>query len=126
MQTQIEAIRERAYQLWEARGRRDGHADEDWIEAECQVLASQTAQSPTASRAIDEASKESFPASDPPGSQLPDEPPANAQAKWAAAGKRQRNARSTPPIKVPNPPEDEVDRTLPEKPKLGSRDALGG
>jgi hypothetical protein len=35
--------------------------------------------------AIDEASEESFPASDPPASHLPDEPPSNAEAKWKAA-----------------------------------------
>jgi hypothetical protein len=37
------------------------------------------------SRAVDEAVDESFPASDPPASRLPDEPPVNADAKWAAA-----------------------------------------
>jgi hypothetical protein len=37
--------------------------------------------------AIDTASDQSFPASDPPGSRLPDEPPSNAAAKWAAAAK---------------------------------------
>lgn len=39
------------------------------------------------SHTIDQAIDESFPASDPPGSQLPDEPPANAAAKWAAAAR---------------------------------------
>jgi hypothetical protein len=34
---------------------------------------------------VDESVRESFPASDPPASRLPDEPPANAEAKWAAA-----------------------------------------
>ena len=34
---------------------------------------------------VDESVSESFPASDPPASRLPDEPPANAAAKWAAA-----------------------------------------
>jgi hypothetical protein len=37
------------------------------------------------SQAIDEAVMASFPASDPPASRLPDEPPVNAAAKWAAA-----------------------------------------
>lgn len=37
------------------------------------------------SNAVDEAVDESFPASDPPASRLPDEPPANADAKWSAA-----------------------------------------
>lgn len=34
---------------------------------------------------VDESVSESFPASDPPASRLPDEPPVNAEAKWAAA-----------------------------------------
>lgn len=37
------------------------------------------------SRAVDESVDESFPASDPPASRLPDEPPVNAEAKWRAA-----------------------------------------
>jgi uncharacterized membrane protein len=37
------------------------------------------------SQAIDESLQETFPASDPPASHLPDEPPSNADAKWAAA-----------------------------------------
>jgi hypothetical protein len=34
---------------------------------------------------VDQAADDSFPASDPPASHAPDEPPANAQAKWDAA-----------------------------------------
>jgi hypothetical protein len=34
---------------------------------------------------VDQRIDDSFPASDPPASHLPDEPPANAEAKWAAA-----------------------------------------
>ena len=37
------------------------------------------------SRYVDPAVNDSFPASDPPASHLPDEPPANAEARWAAA-----------------------------------------
>jgi hypothetical protein len=37
------------------------------------------------SGAIDEAVEQSFPASDPPASRLPDEPPSNAADKWRAA-----------------------------------------
>jgi hypothetical protein len=37
------------------------------------------------SDAVDRSVDESFPASDPPASHLPDEPPSNADAKWAAA-----------------------------------------
>jgi hypothetical protein len=39
----------------------------------------------TKSEAVDQSIDESFPASDPPASRLPDDPPANAEAKWAAA-----------------------------------------
>lgn len=31
-------IRERAYQIYELRGREDGHADEDWYQAEVELL----------------------------------------------------------------------------------------
>lgn len=34
-----ELIRERAYQLYERRGREDGHDVEDWLEAEAEILA---------------------------------------------------------------------------------------
>ena len=34
---------------------------------------------------VDSTVNDSFPASDPPASHLPDEPPVNAQAKWDAA-----------------------------------------
>jgi hypothetical protein len=43
------------------------------------------------SGAVDESVLESFPASDPPASRMPDEPPINAEAKWEAA----RRAGST-------------------------------
>jgi uncharacterized membrane protein len=36
------------------------------------------------SDAIDTSVDHSFPASDPPASRIPDDPPANAEAKWAA------------------------------------------
>jgi hypothetical protein len=39
----------------------------------------------TAADAIDESVVGSFPASDPPSSHLPDEPPSNADDKWQAA-----------------------------------------
>ena len=34
---------------------------------------------------VDQSVDDSFPASDPPASHVPDEPPSNAQAKWDAA-----------------------------------------
>jgi hypothetical protein len=39
----------------------------------------------TSTDAIDESVEGSFPASDPPSSHLPDEPPSNADDKWQAA-----------------------------------------
>ena len=90
------SIAELAYRLWEARGRPAGDAERDWFEAE-QQLCRQAVTPASSSKAIDESSKESFPASDPPGSRLPDVPPANAEAKWAAAsaGKQARNGGGT-------------------------------
>jgi len=46
---------------------------------------SQRAPRAAQSAAIDESLDQSFPASDPPASRLPDEPPSNAEAKWRAA-----------------------------------------
>ncbi len=43
-------------------------------------------QTPSASsEAIDQSMRDTFPASDPPASHLPDEPPSNAEAKWETA-----------------------------------------
>jgi len=36
-----EQIRLRAYQLYEARGRGDGHALDDWFQAEAEILGTQ-------------------------------------------------------------------------------------
>jgi hypothetical protein len=37
-----EYIRLRAYQLYEQRGRQDGHDVEDWLQAEAEILGSKT------------------------------------------------------------------------------------
>ena len=34
-----EQIRQRAYELYEKRGRRDGHHEQDWAQAEAELLA---------------------------------------------------------------------------------------
>lgn len=35
-----EMIRRRAYELYEKRGREDGHAEEDWLQAEAEIIGS--------------------------------------------------------------------------------------
>lgn len=94
-------IRALAYQLWEARGRRDGDPERDWLEAERRLE----------SQAVDHSSIESFPASDPPSSHLPDEPPVNAEAMFAAS--RDGAARTGAQQAV-------------QAPKIGTREAPGG
>jgi hypothetical protein len=44
---------------------------------------------------VEESGRESFPASDPPASGIPDRPPANADQKWKAAReqKLRKNSR---------------------------------
>lgn len=39
-----ELIRARAYQLYELRGKEEGHADEDWLRAEIEILSSQASK----------------------------------------------------------------------------------
>jgi len=47
-QDERRAIRELAYRLWETRGRPQGSAEQDWLEAERQVL-----NAPTVTHAVD-------------------------------------------------------------------------
>jgi hypothetical protein len=54
-----ERIRRRAHELYVERGSQPGPELDDWLRAEAQILRAQDA-------AIDEASEESFPASDAP------------------------------------------------------------
>ncbi|HEX5046101.1 MAG TPA: DUF2934 domain-containing protein [Gammaproteobacteria bacterium] len=81
-----EEVRQLAHRLWEQRGRPQGRSEEDWYAAEKRLSGEGAADS----RAVDESVKESFPASDAPGSNLPDQPPANAEEKWAAAARKKR------------------------------------
>jgi hypothetical protein len=100
MHSEHRSVRELAYQLWQARGCPNGTAEQDWRDAERQLAAPKNAAPKTraaASEAVDASSKDSFPASDPPATQGPDEPPANAAAKWKAAGRsRKKLNRSAP------------------------------
>ncbi len=117
------AVRELAYRLWVGRGRPEGDAQQDWFEAERRLSVEQRRAD---SKAVDEAGKESFPASDTPASGLPDKPPANADAKWAAAGKtRKRRVKNGAAADVPAVPESKRAPGA-EIPKVGSRDAPGG
>jgi Protein of unknown function (DUF2934) len=69
-------VRERAYAIWLREGSPDGHAEQFWLMAEEELLAeghsrrsglSQPAtDEPVDNDRVDEASDESFPASDPP------------------------------------------------------------
>ena len=54
-----ERIRRRAHELYIQRGSRPGSELDDWLRAEAEIIRAQDA-------AIDEASEESFPASDAP------------------------------------------------------------
>ncbi len=87
MSTQLDVRKQRelAYRLWEERGRPEGRAEDDWFEAERRLSSNQHRAD---SAAVDEAISESFPASDPPSSGLPDKPPVNARKRKAATPRR--------------------------------------
>lgn len=84
-QLDVRKQQELAYRLWEERGRPEGRPEEDWFEAERRL---QSDQHDSESAAVDEAIRESFPASDPPASGLPDKPPANARRRRASPPRR--------------------------------------
>lgn len=76
-------VRERAYEIWLREGSPDGHAEQFWLMAEEELLGEGYSRSgamrqpaaaeppalpavPSDDAKVDEASEESFPASDPP------------------------------------------------------------
>ena len=61
---QQQLIRERAYLKWERKGKPIGHALDFWLEAEREELGKNAEKKDQ----VQEASEESFPASDPPAS----------------------------------------------------------
>jgi hypothetical protein len=81
-----QSIADLAYRLWQARGCPEGTAELDWAEAARQLEKEKAA--PVTEAEVDGSLKDTFPASDPPASHLPDEPPVNADAKWAAKAER--------------------------------------
>jgi hypothetical protein len=92
MQPEHKSIGELAYRLWQSRGCPDGTAQQDWLDAERQLRAMQTSTRPVKPEAVDDPLKGTFPASDPPASHIPDEPPVNADAKWKAAEAARKKA----------------------------------
>ena len=100
-----QSIEQLAYRLWSARGRPHGSEEEDWLEAERQLAAAEEGDGHGGGRegAVDRSLKETFPASDPAASHLPDLPPSNAEDKWKAARKAKASTG------VGNPPVDETD-----------------
>jgi hypothetical protein len=65
MQEQEQAIRERAYALWQAAGSPEGREDEFWHQAREELGREPGKVSAVRSENVDLASEESFPASDP-------------------------------------------------------------
>ena len=84
-QADVRKQQELAYRLWEERGRPEGRPDEDWFEAERRLRSDQHENN---SAAVDEAARESFPASDPPSPHLPDKPPINPNKRRKATAPR--------------------------------------
>lgn len=87
MGTQVDLSKQRelAYRLWEERGRPVGRPEEDWYEAERRLLSGQHEAD---SAAVDEAVRESFPASDPPSAHVPDRAPVNPRKRRGSSAAR--------------------------------------
>lgn len=83
-QVDVQKQRELAYRLWEERGRPVGRPEEDWFEAERRLRSDQHYAD---SAAVDEAVRESFPASDPPSPHLPDKQPVNPRKRRGSSAR---------------------------------------
>jgi hypothetical protein len=82
MQPEHRSIGELAYRLWQSRGCPEGTAEQDWLDAERQLRAMQTSAGPV----------------DPPAGRQPDDPSANADAKWKTANAaRKKSPRQKSP-----------------------------
>lgn len=92
MHPEHRSIGELAYHLWQSRGCPEGTAEQDWREAEERLRVAQHPEPPTLTDAVDRSLQGTYPASDPPASRGPDAPPANADAKWQAAGAKRKPA----------------------------------
>ncbi len=87
-QERRQAIAERAYAIYEARGGRDGLAEEDWHQAEEELAADENPAPadagpnvPVASRGVGKHSGEVMPDVDEPGEELQPLPPAGSSAQ---------------------------------------------
>lgn len=94
MGTQVDVAKQRelAYRLWEERGRPVGRPEEDWFEAERRL---RSGQHEADSAAVDEAVRESFPASDPPSPHLPDKVPVKPGKRRASPAARRPQSDSS-------------------------------
>jgi hypothetical protein len=87
------SIGELAYRLWQSRGCPEGTAEQDWLDAERQLLSIQSTVRPVKSEAVDDSLQGTLPAGDPPASHGPDQPPAKTDAKWKAATPSKKSPR---------------------------------
>ena len=96
------SIGELAYRLWQSRGCPEGTAEQDWLDAERQLLSIQSTVRPVKSEAVDDSLQGTRPAGDPPASHGPDHAPANADAKWKTAAAPKKSPRRSSRINPDN------------------------
>ena len=120
MGTQFDSRKQRelAYRLWEERGRPEGPRRRGLVRSRAAV-AVRSARAESA--AVDEAARESFPASDPPSSHVPDKPPVNAKKRKARrrAAADRASARAERPLQSSSYRVTRVAVTAPATPPRG-------